>query len=119
MYRSAAYFLEQTGQWTHDKLLGHGAPIRRGSFILNLRSHCAAETSRLQVDASGKPQRSSQTLSHFIEMYSNGQWRAHYGNDSDFAEAVREATRLFDYWTDLQEKSARQSSILQRLKCTG
>ena len=43
-------------------------------------------------------------LSHLVELYDSGQWRNLYKEDT-FAEAVREARRAVEHWTDFISKS--------------
>lgn len=43
-------------------------------------------------------------LSHLVELYDSGQWRHLYKEDT-FAEAVRQARKVVDHWTDVIAKS--------------
>jgi hypothetical protein len=43
-------------------------------------------------------------LSHLVELYDSGQWRSLYKEDV-FAEAVREARRAVDHWSDVVSKT--------------
>jgi hypothetical protein len=43
-------------------------------------------------------------LNHLVELYDSGQWRNLYKEDT-FAEAVREARRAVELWTDVVAKS--------------
>jgi hypothetical protein len=38
-------------------------------------------------------------LTHLVEMYDKGQWRAYYKKEDAFAEAVREARQAVEHWT--------------------
>ena len=39
-------------------------------------------------------------LAHLVEMYDNGQYRHHYKDDA-FAEAVRQARKAVEHWTQV------------------
>jgi hypothetical protein len=39
-------------------------------------------------------------LAHLVELYDKGQWRLHYKEDT-FAQAVREARKAVDHWTNV------------------
>jgi hypothetical protein len=43
-------------------------------------------------------------LAHLVQLYDSGQWKNLYKEDT-FAEAVRQARRLVDHWTDVVAKS--------------
>ncbi|HTP92725.1 MAG TPA: hypothetical protein VMJ52_13365 [Xanthobacteraceae bacterium] len=43
-------------------------------------------------------------LSHLVQLYDSGQWRNFYKEDT-FAEAVREARKVVDHWTNIIAKS--------------
>jgi len=45
-------------------------------------------------------------LAHLVEMYDNGQWRTHYKKEEAFAEAVREARRAVETWTQVVNGNA-------------
>jgi hypothetical protein len=42
-------------------------------------------------------------LAHLVQLYESGQWKALYKEDV-FAEAVREARRAVEHWTDVVSK---------------
>lgn len=46
-------------------------------------------------------------LSHLVEMYDNGKWRTFYKNEDAFADAVRQARKAVDHWTEIASKSER------------
>lgn len=43
-------------------------------------------------------------LNHLVELYDSGQWKSLYKEDA-FAEAVREARRAVEHWTDVMSKA--------------
>lgn len=43
-------------------------------------------------------------LNHLVELYDSGQWKSLYKEDA-FAEAVREARRAVEHWTDIMSKA--------------
>lgn len=47
-------------------------------------------------------------LSHLVELYDSGQWRSLYKEDT-FADAVREARRAVEHWSDIMTKSDSQA----------
>lgn len=43
-------------------------------------------------------------LGHLVQLYDTGQWKNLYKEDT-FADAVRQARKLVDHWTDVVAKS--------------
>ena len=43
-------------------------------------------------------------LEHLVKLYESGQWRSLYKEDT-FAEAVRQARKLVDHWTNVVAQS--------------
>jgi hypothetical protein len=40
-------------------------------------------------------------LSHLVEMYDSGKWRLYYKKEDAFAEAVRDARKVVEHWTNV------------------